>query len=188
MPLTVSPTPRPLPAATATGPPPPTPRQAAPAADRPHRMQASPQVRRPAADPRPRLDHPQPIPPPATDPPPTFHPRPEDPRRRSPESSRRRRPGPEATGPPAADPTPKAQEHTPRGPFLHPSPVGSGTSPRHQPHKIARSARSAIPRRITSANPAPVTAPFLRLPCHHLQSQSPPFYRLQCTALRYPRR
>jgi hypothetical protein len=34
---------------------------------------------------------------------------------------------------------------------------------RHQPHKNARSARSAIPRRITSAVSAPVTAPFLRL-------------------------
>ena len=50
--------------------------------------------------------------------------------------------------------------------FLHPSPVATGTSPRHQPHKNARSAPSGIPRQITSAHFAPVTAPFLRLLCH----------------------
>ena len=51
-------------------------------------------------------------------------------------------------------------------PFLHPPPVATGASPRHQTHKKARSARSAIPRQITSARSAPVTAPFLRLLRH----------------------
>lgn len=89
-----------------------------------------------------------------------------------------------ATIPTADDPTPKAgprtpsatapgpiahemaPEHTPEALFLHPSPSATGTPRRHQPHKIARSASSAIPRQITSAHPAPVTAPFLRLLRH----------------------
>lgn len=116
----------------------PAPRQAATAADRPRKRQASPLDRRPAADPRPQLDHPPKAPRPEARPqsqPPTIP-------RKKPRSTR-----PEAL-------------------FLHPSPAGSGTSRRHQPHKIARSASSAIPRRITSANSAPVTAPFLRLLCY----------------------
>ena len=97
-----------------------------------------PHARRPAADPRPQLDHPP------------KAPRPEA------------RPQP----PPPTIPRKRPRSTRPEALFLHPSPAGSGKSPRHQPHINARSASSAIPRRITSAHFAPATAPFLRLLRH----------------------
>lgn len=120
----------------------------------------------PAGDPRPRLDHPPPF-----------------------CSSGSRRRQSHAKGPGAHAPRPIFCTNSP--PFLHLSSVATGTARHHQPHKKARSTSSAIPRQITSAHFATVTAPFLRFsisPRHCQQTPFRPFYRPLNIALLYPQR
>lgn len=104
--------------------------------------------------------------------------------------------GPAEDKPPHLDhpqPIPRQRPRStrPEAIFLHPSPAATGTPRRHQPHKIARSAPSAILRQIHRAISAPVTAPFLRFcvnPPRYPQTPFRPFYRPPNIALRCPRR
>jgi len=96
-------------------------------------------------------------------------------------------PRPQLDHPPPI-PRQRPRSTRPEALFLHPSPVGSDTHRRHQPHKIARSASSAILRQITSANPAPVTGPFLRLLRRPSHRQIPsPRAPLPAISARHPR-
>lgn len=187
MPPTVTPAPRPQPynpghKSTAPG----------PKAGSHSRQPAPLQARHPAADPRPRLDHPpkasRPEARPQSPPPTISRQRPNRTRPALPRTgiARAPLPAPRTRWVPSRTKWPRSTR--PEAIFLHPSPAETGTNPRHQPHKKACSASSAIPRRIISAHSAPVTAPFLRLLRHHPQTPFLPFSRLQCTALRYPRR